>query len=137
MTDKLTPTEIIRLGIAAGHEPDVILASLEAGGYRIVTDDDWDKQHAVGYREGSLRAKARQAPPRSPENRIASEEEEAALSDYEERIARALHEAHKPYCDYTYPFEHPMSSAHVYRALARAVTRVAPQVPSPGRGGEK
>lgn len=39
----------------------------------------------------------------------------------EEEIARALHEAHKPWCDYTYPFEHPMSGRKVYETLARAV----------------
>jgi len=48
------------------------------------------------------------------------------LDDYTESVARALHEAHMPYCDYTYPFEDPMSSADMYRTLARAVTRVSP-----------
>jgi hypothetical protein len=32
----LTPAELIRLGIASGHEPDVILASLEAAGWVVV-----------------------------------------------------------------------------------------------------
>jgi hypothetical protein len=35
-----------------------------------------------------------------------------------ETVARALHEAHKPFCDYTYPFDHPMASAEVYFTLA-------------------
>lgn len=38
-----------------------------------------------------------------------------------ERIARVLHEAHMPWCDYTYPFEDPMSGRKVYETLARAV----------------
>lgn len=37
-----------------------------------------------------------------------------------EVVARALHEAHKPWCDYTYPFEHPMASRDVYETLAKA-----------------
>lgn len=41
--------------------------------------------------------------------------------DWRDMIARALHEAHKPYCDYTYAFEHPMSSREVYEALSAAV----------------
>ena len=40
-----------------------------------------------------------------------------------EVVARALHEAHKPWCDYTYPFEHPMSSREVYETLARAAIK--------------
>lgn len=35
-------------------------------------------------------------------------------------VARALHEAHKPWCDYTYDFNHPMSGRETYEALARA-----------------
>jgi hypothetical protein len=42
------------------------------------------------------------------------------MSEMVERVARALHEAHKPWCDYTYDFEHPMASREVYEALARA-----------------
>lgn len=37
-----------------------------------------------------------------------------------DRVARALHEAHKPWCDYTHPFEDPRSGREVYEALARA-----------------
>ena len=37
-----------------------------------------------------------------------------------EVVARALHEAHKPWCDYTYPFDHPMSGREVYETLAKA-----------------
>jgi hypothetical protein len=42
-----------------------------------------------------------------------------------EEIARALHEAHKPFCDHTYPFEHPMASRHVYETLADAILALA------------
>ncbi len=40
-----------------------------------------------------------------------------------ERVARGIHEAHKPWCDYTYPFEDPSSGQEVYMALARAAIR--------------
>jgi hypothetical protein len=60
------------------------------------------------------------------ENRQASPDQERAMADYIERVARALHEAHMPYCDYTYPFDDPMSGAKIYRELARAVVLVAP-----------
>lgn len=58
------------------------------------------------------------------ENRIASPAQEAEFATYVENVARALHEAHMPYCDYTYPFDDPMSSSKMYRDLARAVTLV-------------
>jgi hypothetical protein len=51
-------------------------------------------------------------------------------------IARVLHEAHKPWCDYTYSFEHPMSSREVYEALADAVI-AAQDAAVRERGGEE
>lgn len=60
------------------------------------------------------------------DNRQATPDEELAMRSYQERIARALHDAHKPYCDYTYPFDHPLSSADMYRDLAHAVMLVEP-----------
>lgn len=36
------------------------------------------------------------------------------------RVARALHEAHKPWCDYTYPFEDARANPEIYTALAEA-----------------
>lgn len=62
------------------------------------------------------------------ENSIASPAQERDFAAYVESVARALHEAHMPYCDYTYPFDHPMSSSDMYRALARAVTLVRGQL---------
>ncbi len=60
------------------------------------------------------------------ENRQASSQEERELADYLESVARALHEAHAPYCAYSYPFEHPLGGAAMYRELARATMLVAP-----------
>lgn len=48
-----------------------------------------------------------------------------------EDVARALHEAHKPFCDYTYDFEDPQSSRHVYETLADAVLALLAE---PSRG---
>jgi len=39
----LTPSEIIRLGIQQGHSADVILASLEAAGWVVVSKDEIDE----------------------------------------------------------------------------------------------
>jgi len=56
------------------------------------------------------------------------------MSDLDrDAIARVLHEAHKPWCDYTYPFEHPMSSREVYEALADAVARWVCEHEPPGQ----
>jgi len=40
-----------------------------------------------------------------------------------EVVARALHEAHKPWAYYTYPFEHPMAGREVYETLAKAAIK--------------
>jgi hypothetical protein len=40
-----------------------------------------------------------------------------------ELVARALHEAHKPWAYYTYPFEHPMAGREVYETLAKAAIK--------------
>ena len=40
-----------------------------------------------------------------------------------EVVARALHEAHKPWCDYTYEFDHPMAGREIYITLAKAAIK--------------
>lgn len=102
-------------------------AEVEAGA-KIIRDVNYDMSAAEArvIAHDVLTAAAQVRERADDDNRIATPAQEADLAGYVESVARALHEAHMPYCDYTYPFDDPMSSADMYRALACAVTRVSP-----------